>query len=139
MAVVEAIVKGRRSGADVARCRRRIRVLLIEGMDARAALGELLDLLDYDVVDVADGTEALAVNEPPDVIVAGATLPDGSAADVVENLREQPGWEDVPAIVLGHLQESEAHPTDAFVAHLEKPLLIYDLDRALKQAANSEN
>jgi two-component system, OmpR family, KDP operon response regulator KdpE len=76
------------------------RVLVVDDeAQIRRFLRTSLDAHGYEVIEAADGSEAIkrTTVEKPDIIVLDLGLPDQSGFDVLKRLRE---WSDVPVIVL---------------------------------------
>jgi CheY-like chemotaxis protein len=111
-------------------------VLLVEGREAREAIGELLELLGYEVATAARASDALRTGSAADVVVTGEELPDGTGAQLLAGLRARRGWRGVPVILLSGA-ETCPDGANGFAARLTKPLSIYDLDRALQRAVES--
>lgn len=111
------------------------RVLVIEDDASLAML--LTYLLGHDGHDVeicVDGDEAVARLDgaPADAVLVDVMLPSEiSGLDVLRELRQRPGWEDVPAIVVSALS-SDQHQWDGWAAgassYVTKP---YDSDHLL--------
>lgn len=111
------------------------RVLVIEDDASLAML--LTYLLGHDGHDVeicVDGDEAVARLDgaPADAVLVDVMLPsDISGLDVLRELRQRPGWADVPAIVVSALS-SDQHQWDGWAAgassYVTKP---YDSDHLL--------
>lgn len=114
-----------------------IRVLLIQPCrEVREALCEVLDELGHSVMAAATGEEAHAVDAVPDAIVCDLSLPGYCAVALLDELRERPGWEEVPAIAIGRAVGSGAQhriATAGFERSLAKPLSIRALHSALRQ------
>ncbi|HEX6309603.1 MAG TPA: response regulator [Longimicrobiales bacterium] len=100
----------------------------------RAMLVSTLALNGYTPVPAEDGHEALLrVKESlTAALVIDVSLPGISGVRVVEVLRAQPEWADLPIIGMSgyDLAEDEA---ELFTCFLQKPLVIAELLDALKQ------
>ncbi|HEX6133282.1 MAG TPA: response regulator [Longimicrobiales bacterium] len=100
----------------------------------RAMLVSTLALNGYTPVPAADGHEALLrVKESlTAALVIDVSLPGISGVRVVEVLREQPEWADLPVIGMSgyDLADDEA---ELFTAFLQKPLVIAELLEALRK------
>ncbi len=90
----------------------------------------------YDVVEAADGTQALkaAATAAPDVIILDLGLPDMDGKDVVANIR---AWSQVPIIILSARdRESEKIAALDLGAddYIEKPFGIGELTARIRAA-----
>ncbi|MES2990744.1 MAG: ATP-binding protein [Pseudomonadota bacterium] len=105
----------------------RRRVLLVEdNADARDALSALLQDLGCDVVEAADGEQALrlATLDPPDLAVMDLGLPGLSGFEVATEFRRRDALRGVPLIALsgyGQARDREAALASGFDEHLAKP------------------
>jgi CheY-like chemotaxis protein len=93
------------TGADYAAARS---ILIVDDTPiAREPLARLLRLAGYAVAVAANGVEALAALEaagpsapPPDLILLDVLMPKMDGVALMEFLRRDPRWRDVPVIVL---------------------------------------
>jgi CheY-like chemotaxis protein len=106
------------------------RLLLIEPQpDTRETLSELLDALGYDVEAVQQAGEVRG-GAPPDALVVSLDGSEPCGTELLENIRRQSGWRNVPAIALAADDECE---TDAYDYCFYKPVYLRDLDAALQE------
>jgi CheY-like chemotaxis protein len=100
----------------------------------RSMLVSTLSLNGYTPVPAADGHEALLrVKESVTAaLLIDVSLPGMSGVRVVEVLREQPAWENLPVIGMSgyDLPDDEA---ELFTTFLQKPLVLADLLELLNQ------
>ncbi len=106
--------------------RRRI-VYVEDNADARATLGELLRLFDYQVTEVTDGAGTLPAVRAvqPDLVLMDIGLPDMDGYEVARGLRADPLTCKVPLIALtgyGQSRDKETAALAGFDAHLVKPV-----------------
>jgi len=112
----------------------RLSILLVEDCpESREALSYVLGRRGHRVTAAADLAAArLAAGSGPfDVMVCDLMLPDGSALDLMEDLRGA-----VPGVVLsGHDGEDDRRQTRAagFAAHLAKPVTADRLEATLRR------
>lgn len=115
-------------------------VLLVEDdADARAMYGEYLRLSGFDVVEAANGVEALlrARNAAPDIVLMDLSLPLMDGWDATRHLKSDSLTADIPVVALsGHTSEGTAGGAkragcDAFVT---KPCLPSDLVKEIRKA-----
>ena len=105
--------------------------------DARAVMAEMLRLSGYEVVEAANGAEALAavVLQRPDAIVLDIGLPDMNGYEVARQMRMLPNLYDVPIVALtgyGGSREKDAAAQVGFSAHLTKPVDPDELTRTVE-------
>ncbi|HEY3066435.1 MAG TPA: ATP-binding protein [Methylomirabilota bacterium] len=104
------------------------RVLIIEDNDdAREALRLLLESLGHQVTEADDGMHglALALNQPPDVILIDLGLPGITGYEVARAVRESPIGQGVTLIAVtgyGQTAMRERSKEEGFDAHLVKPV-----------------
>ncbi len=119
--------------------RRLIQVALVEdNADARAALAEMLGMLEYQVFTAKDAGEGLRLLEqrPVDFLLADIGLPDMDGYEFLRSVHRLPRLARLPAFaVSGYGQESDARRArDAgYLAHLVKPVDIAALDRRIRE------
>lgn len=115
--------------------RNTVRVLLVEDFeDARETILEVMETLGYRVTPAEDIHEALHVPGTPDILVCDLGLPDGSGSELLEQLRERPEWQHIPAIALSNHDDPEDPWTaerSGFLRCLRKPVSLWELDRAI--------
>ena len=111
----------------------RLRVLLVDDYpDAREMYREYLQFTGFDVVEAANGLEALqrAVDTQPDIILMDLSLPVMDGWDATRRLKADPRTAAIPVVALtGHAvagisEGAKAAGCDAFVT---KPCLPDDL------------
>ncbi len=114
-------------------------VLIVEDdEDTRFMLRMMLEMRGFDVVEAADGLEAIevAVQERPNLILMDGTLPLLDGLSATRRIREYALLRDVPLIALS------GHATPAFQAaffaagctdYLVKPFEFVQLDKLLNQ------
>ena len=105
--------------------------------DARTVMAEMLRLSGYEVVEAADGAEALAAValQRPDAIVLDIGLPDMNGYEVARQIRVLPNLHGVPIIALsGYAQsrDKDAAAQVRFSAHLVKPVDPEELMRTVE-------
>jgi len=94
-----------------------LRVLLVEDYpDLAEVMAEFLRAEGLDVTTALSGREALeaAAASRPQLLLCDLNLPDMSGLDVVRGLRSHPATEDVYAVILTAMRETEpAHRSEA--------------------------
>ena len=106
--------------------RQRKLVYVEDNADARVMMAELLRMLDYQVIEVADGTSTLpaVLAAQPDAVIIDIGLPDIDGYEVARRLRANPLTRSIPLIALtgyGQLRDKQAAAQAGFNAHLAKP------------------
>ena len=101
-------------------------VYVEDNADARTTMAELLRLLGYEVIEVADGasTPAAVLAARPDVVIMDIGLPDIDGYEVARRLRADPLIRSIPLIALtgyGQRRDRQAAALAGFDAHLTKP------------------
>ena len=116
-----------------------------DNADARAVMAEMLRLSGYQVVEAANGAEALAAValHRPDAIVLDIGLPDMNGYEVARQMRQLANSRDVPIIALtgyGQSRDRDAAARVGFSAHLVKPVDPEELTRTVEAvwAASSQ-
>ncbi len=116
---LERLERGERPLAPPPSNEDRASLLLVEDDDGDALLATTtLERAGYDVVRVRDGDEAVARFEdaiPPDLVVLDLMLPGSPGIEVLERMRGQLGWREVPIVVL--------------TAQSEEPVVVSALER----------
>jgi two-component system, cell cycle response regulator DivK len=116
---------------------RRPRVLLVDDYpDAREMYSEYLNVSGFDVVEAADGLEALqrAADQVPDVILMDLSLPVMDGWEATRRLKADARTAEIPVVALtGHAltgvpEQARLAGCDAFVI---KPCLPEDLVREI--------
>lgn len=118
--------------------------LVEDNPDSRAVLAELLEVLGYQVVTAANGSEALrlARENGPNAFVIDIGLPGMDGYEVARRLRQAPGGKDLLLIALtgyGGKEERERAREAGFDAHLTKPADIDALERLLAATPERRN
>ncbi|MCE3263543.1 MAG: hypothetical protein K0R43_2622 [Pseudoduganella sp.] len=110
------------------------RALVVEDDPAAADLLRLqLEGAGFSVSCAADAASALAQARaaPPDLITLDLLLPDASGWSVLQQLRAEPGLEQVPVVVVSILDEEMRSCLLGAAHFLPKPMRQEDLNRAL--------
>ena len=108
-----------------------------DNADARAVMSEMLRLSGYEVIEAADGAQALAALalQRPDAIVLDIGLPDMNGYELARQIRQLPNSRNVPIIALtGYAQsrDKDAAAQVGFNAHLVKPVDPEELTRTVE-------
>ena len=108
-----------------------------DNADARAVMAEMLRLSGYQVVEAANGAEALAsvALQRPDAIVLDIGLPDMTGYEVARQMRMLPNCRDLPIVALtgyGQSHDKVATAQVGFSAHLVKPVDPEELTRTVE-------
>jgi CheY-like chemotaxis protein len=113
-------------------------VLAEDDLDIRAIAARILRRAGYEVIEAADGSEALeAVREHrPGVVVSDIDMPVMSGVDLCLALRADPATADLPVIfVSGSLVPGDPRPEQAqATAVLPKPFLPRELVACVEEA-----
>jgi CheY-like chemotaxis protein len=121
----------------------RPRVLLVDDYpDAREMYGEYLEISGFDVVEAANGLEALqrAVDESPDIILMDLSLPLMDGWEATRRLKADGRTARIPVVGLtgqsltGTSEGARAAGCDGFVL---KPCLPEDLVREIRKVLDS--
>ena len=115
-----------------------------DNADVRAVMSEMLRLSGYEVIEAANGADALAVVavKRPDAIVMDIGLPDMSGYKLAQHLRLLPNSHDIPIIALtgfGQSRDKEAAAQAGFDAHLVKPVEHDELIRTVEAVLAKKN
>lgn len=112
-------------------------VLVVDGDDfGREALGQLLEADGYRVRRAADRSQAatLLVEQTPDLIVADLMTPGLGGWGAIRRLRREPGWRQVPVIVVSALDAPATYGRVAGIAAcFEKPVSAEALRAAVRR------
>ena len=118
-------------------------ILCIEDEDdLRSDLAEELVSADYNVLQAANGSEALALLEHnrPDLVLCDITMPGLGGYDVLKAMREQGGLADIPFIFLTALAErndvlvgKQAGADDYLVKPIDYEILLATVSARLNQ------
>jgi two-component system, OmpR family, KDP operon response regulator KdpE len=104
--------------------------------DERGLLRAMLKLKGFNVIEAADGQEAidLAIDKRPDLLVVDLTLPRVSGSAAISRIRKRAGLRHLPivAISLRHpLPIGSRSPNERSTVHLNKPIAYDELDALL--------
>lgn len=114
-----------------------------DNADVRAVMSEMLRLSGYEIIETANGAEALAALglKRPDAIVMDIGLPDMTGYELARQMRLLPSCQDLPIIALtgfGQLRHKDEAAQVGFNAHLVKPVdpeaLIRTIEAVLAKA-----
>ena len=114
-----------------------------DNADVRAVMSEMLRLSGYEIVEAANGAEALAALglKRPDAIVMDIGLPDMTGYELARQMRLLPSCQDIPIIALtgfGQLRHKDEAAQVGLNAHLVKPVdpeaLIRTIEAVLAKA-----
>ena len=112
-------------------------MLVVEDdFDLRRDLDEVLGQEGFDVVNAANGRDALdAIRQgaTPEAIVADLRMPQMNGAALLAALIENPAWEHIPVIVIS----GGAPPTGWMGPFLRKPFHLNQLVAALRAAVRA--
>ena len=125
---------GRVAGAP----KQRKLVYVEDNADARTTMAELLRLLGYEVIEVADGTSTLpeVLAAQPDAVLMDIGLPDIDGYEVARRLRADPLTRSIPLIALtgyGQFRDQQAASLAGFNAHLVKPAASQAIVQAIEE------
>jgi DNA-binding response OmpR family regulator len=112
-----------------------IALVVDDDLDIRELVGLVAQRAGCEVIDAADGAQALAAVEGvvPDIVVLDVAMPGLSGLEVCRRLRQDPATRDVPVLMLS----AAARPTD-HVAALESGADLY-LTKPFSPAALAEH
>lgn len=118
-------------------------VLVDDDRHVRDVVSQMLARRRYSVVAVSDGNKALAkiIEEKPDLILLDIILPGTDGTTIAQQVRENPGTEDIPIVFLtGLVEAEETHRDDNRIGghfFLAKPFdgteLFDVIDRAMNE------
>jgi len=114
-------------------------VYVDDDADARTMTAELLRILGYRVIEVADGasTPTAVLAAQPDAVILDIGLPDMDGYEVARQLRVDPLTRSIPLIALtgyGQLRDRQAAVLAGFDAHLAKPATAHAIVKAIEEA-----
>ena len=118
--------------------RQRKLVYVEDNADARVMMAELLQMLGYEVTEVADGESTLpaVLAAQPDAVIIDIGLPDMDGYEVARRLRANPLTRSIPLIALtgyGQLRDKQAATQAGFNAHLAKPASSSAIVKAVEE------
>ncbi len=117
----------------------RRQILVVEDdPDIRAAVGEILILVGYDVAEARDGVEALnrARERVPDVILLDLMMPNLDGWAFRDAQRADPLLAAVPVVVMTACDVRQQHGFGA-VAYVQKPFELDDLLRVVHRCCSA--
>ncbi len=108
-----------------------------DNADVRAVMSEMLRLSGYEIIEAADGAEALAALglKRPDAVVMDIGLPDMTGYELARQMRLLPSCQDIPIIALtgfGQLRHKDEAAQVGLNAHLVKPVDPEELIRTIE-------
>ena len=108
-----------------------------DNADVRCVMSEMLRLSGYEVIEAANGEDALAAMavHRPDAIVLDIGLPDMNGYEVARQIRLMPTRSGIPMIALtgfGQSRDKDAATQVGFNAHLVKPVDPEELMRSIE-------
>lgn len=91
---------------------------------------------EYNITCVDSGTkcfEYLEQNQNPDLILLDIMMPDMSGWEVLQKLKENPSWQNIPVIFLSARTDRVAENAGGFLAedYIEKPFEIPELKKRI--------
>ncbi|MDX1673908.1 MAG: response regulator [Longimicrobiales bacterium] len=92
------------------------RILLAEDhLDSREALCALLEAFGFEVIEAANGAEAieLARERPPDLVLMDIMMPEVDGFEATRKLRDFPETRDIPIITLTAMEGAESEAIEA--------------------------
>jgi CheY-like chemotaxis protein len=119
--------------------RSRKRVLLVEDFeDSRIGLTKLLEAEGYEVIEAADGAEAveIAVKSKPDIILMDLSLPVVDGLDATRTIKQNEATKSVPIILLSAYSQEEVRPAAeaaGCAALVTKPVEFSELAAAISK------
>jgi len=101
---------------------------------------------EYEIVPAYSGEECLSVLNKivPYIIILDIMMPEMDGWSVVDKLRSEPDWKDIPIIFLTARTDEIAEDAGLLIAedYIKKPIDVYELkiriDRVLKKLENKE-
>lgn len=112
-------------------------VLLVDDYeDAREMYAEFLEISGYEVIQAADGEEALAkvAERTPDVVLMDLSLPGVDGREATRRLKASPATSRIPVVILSGMPQEYARVTGADSV-LTKPcapdVLVKEIQRLL--------
>ena len=115
----------------------RTRVLVVDDYpDAREMYREYLASMGFDVVEAANGLEAItrAVETVPDVILMDMALPVLDGEQATRRLKADSRTAAIPVVALSGYEAPESGGREHFAAFLLKPCLPEDVVKAIRAA-----
>jgi signal transduction histidine kinase/ActR/RegA family two-component response regulator len=108
-----------------------------DNADVRSVMSEMLRLSGYEVIEAANGKDALAAlaAQRPDAMLLDIGLPDMNGYEVARQIRLMPARNDIPIIALtgfGQSRDKDAAAQVGFNAHLVKPVDPEELMRTIE-------
>lgn len=115
----------------------RKRVLLVEDFeDSRIGLAKLLETEGYDVLEAADGAEAIkiAIKSKPDIILMDLSLPVVDGLNATRKIKENEATNSIPIIALSAHSQDDVRPgaeAAGCVDFITKPVEFSELAAAI--------
>lgn len=107
------------------------RILIVDDhLDSREALSALFEAFGYEVIEAANGREAIAraQSERPDIILMDIMMPELDGLDAARAIRRIPGCERLPIIAVTALDEAKDLALKAGMTdYVRKPVDIHGL------------
>jgi CheY-like chemotaxis protein len=110
-------------------------LLLDDNPDMLNVLAQVLEWGGYDIVTGRNGVEAIEYLERtsslPAVIVSDLTMPNMNGAELLQTIRDTPGWAQIPFVIMsaqGALDDTEIADADAY---LIKPFQLDQFQQVL--------
>jgi len=123
-------------GAEATMTAPSLRTILVVEDDPTVSdiLRILLEDDGFRIVTALSGREALelAWSDPPNLITLDLNLPDMDGYRLLDELRNQPGGQEIPIVVVSGRQY-EPRPDDHVVAALPKPFDATELDEVVRR------
>lgn len=103
-----------------------------DDIEIRRILTRALDKLDCEVIQAADGEEALTliIQERPDVLVLDVMMPTLSGWEICKYVRSKPEYSDTRVLMLtaiGRTVNEMTSPLYGADAHLDKPFDVHEV------------
>ena len=113
-------------------------VIADDDPDILAMVADQLSSMDIDVMQVADGSDALKAvrSERPELVVLDVMMPGMSGWEVCRAIREDVSLNDVAVIMLtgiGERLNDMTSPLYGADAHLDKPFELDDFEQTVRQ------
>lgn len=114
-------------------------ILLVEdNIDMQGLLRDLLVWGGHDVAFGRTGQEGLevlyAAPQPPDLIISDLTMPQMDGLELLQAVRQNPGWADIRFIIMSANPQDDrlkTHEADGLHGVLPKPFSLEELSRLL--------
>jgi len=113
------------------------RILIVEDDDTlRGCIREILEDEGYEILDAADGRQALdlATSLDLDLIISDIEMPGLSGGDLLIVLQNLPSARDIPVIAITGLSDLRRATDTGFMAILRKPFDLEEMLEVVQQA-----